>query len=73
MRSYEDAARSLCKSSDLKPGDSKGEILFDRAQGLPLESTSSLNIVGKLTLVIMGKELPSDLDLKMESTTVIKP
>ena len=57
------------KSSDLKPATSKGEILFDRALGQIVESSSSVQIVGDLTLVINGQELPSKLDLKMESST----
>lgn len=57
------------KSSDLKPKESKGELLYDRALGQIVESSSSVQIVGELTLVINGQELPSKLDLKMESST----
>lgn len=60
------------KSSDLKPGESKGEILYDRALGQAIETTSTLQIKGEMTLVINGMELPSKLDLKIESGTVRK-
>lgn len=57
------------KSSELKPESSTGELLFDRAQGQIVESKSAIRIVGDLTLVINGQELPSKLDLKIDSST----
>lgn len=60
------------KSSELKPSDSKGEILFDRASGMIVESKSALNVKGDLVFVINGTELPSKLELKMETSTVRK-
>jgi hypothetical protein len=61
------------KSSELKPSESKGEILFDRALGQAVETSGSVTIVGNMTFVIMGNELPSKLNLTMESSTVVKP
>jgi len=57
------------KSTDLKPTESKGEFLFDRQLGRALSSTSSVRIVGDITFVINNMELPSKLDLKMETTS----
>src|SRR5262249_32311523 len=52
----EDPVQFSAKSSDLKPAASKGELLFDRAAGQIVESSSSVQIVGDLTLVINGME-----------------
>jgi len=65
----ENPVQFSAKSSDLKPAASKGELLFDRAAGQIVESSSSVQIVGDLTLVINNMELPAKLDLKMESST----
>jgi len=54
------------KSTDLKPTESKGELLFDRKLGQTISATSSVRIVGDITFVINNMELPSKLDLKME-------
>ncbi len=61
------------KESALKPAESKGEILFDRQKGQIVSSSSSIKIVGDITFVVNGKELPSKLDLKMENGTQIRP
>lgn len=65
----EEPGQFSAKSSELKPAASSGELLFDRALGRIVEATSSVQIVGDLTLVINGTEYPSKLDLKMESAT----
>ncbi|MSR59122.1 MAG: hypothetical protein EXS05_16000 [Planctomycetaceae bacterium] len=57
------------KSSELKPAESKGEILFDRELGIGVETSSLLRITGEMTLVIDNVEYPAKLDLKMESST----
>jgi hypothetical protein len=61
------------KESALKPAETKGELLFDRKTGKVVVSTSSMQIVGDMTFVINGKDLPSKLDLKIESGTQIQP
>jgi hypothetical protein len=61
------------KESKLKPAESSGTILFDRQRGHSVESTASLRITGDLTFVAGGNELPSKLDLKMESSAFVKP
>src|SRR5262249_16719843 len=57
------------KESALKPAETKGEILFDRKLGQVVSATSSIQIVGDMTFVINNMELPSKLDLKMETDT----
>jgi hypothetical protein len=60
------------KESALKPAETKGELLFDRKLGRTVKSSSSIKIVGEMTFVINGMELPTKLDLKMESETETK-
>ncbi len=62
-------AQVMIKSSDLKPAESKGELLYDRKLGTVVSGSSSVRIVGDITLVINGMELPAKLDLKMESSS----
>jgi len=57
------------KSTDLKPTESKGELLFDRKLGATVSGSSSVRIVGDITFVINNMELPSKLDLKMDSSS----
>jgi hypothetical protein len=57
------------KSTDLKPTESKGELLFDRKVGQMISGSSSVRIVGDITFVINNMELPSKLDLKMETAS----
>lgn len=61
------------KSTDLKATESKGETLFDRKLGQAISTSSSIRIVGDITFVINNMELPSKLDLKMESSSQPKP
>jgi hypothetical protein len=61
------------KGSDLKPAESKGELLFDRELGQVISSTSSVQIVGDITFVINNMELPSKLDLKIETSMQPRP
>ena len=60
------------KESALKPAETKGELFFDRKLGRTVKSSSSIQIVGDMTFVINGMELPSKLDLKMEMETETK-
>ncbi|HLJ11040.1 MAG TPA: DUF6263 family protein [Planctomycetaceae bacterium] len=57
------------KSSDLKPSDSKGELLYDRKLGEVVYTTSMVQITGDLVLVINGMDLDTKLELKMETST----
>jgi len=57
------------KDSALKPAETKGEILFDRKLGQVVSASSSIQIVGDMTFVINNTDLPSKLDLKMETAT----
>jgi hypothetical protein len=57
------------KSSELKASDSKGKLLFDRQAGTIVSGTATLQIKGDLTFVINNNDLPSKLDLKIETTT----
>jgi hypothetical protein len=63
----------VLKSSDLKVPESEGAILFDRETGQTIESNSSIRITGDLIFTANGMELPSKLDLKLQTTTVVKP
>ena len=60
------------KGSQLKATESEGVILFDRAAGMVVEHTGSARIVGEITFAINGMDLPSQLDLKMQSSVVVK-
>lgn len=59
--------------SDLKVDSSSGHILFDREAGQIVETRHAVHIKGTLTLTINGQDLPSKLDLEMESTTTLEP
>jgi hypothetical protein len=61
------------KNSQLKPAESEGVILFDRQRGQTAESNSKLRITGDILFVAGDQELPSKLDLKMESGATVKP
>jgi hypothetical protein len=60
------------KDSALKPAETRGEILFDRKLGQVVSASSSIQIVGDMTFVINNMDLPSKLDLKMETETNTK-
>ncbi|MGQ0633021.1 MAG: DUF6263 family protein [Planctomycetaceae bacterium] len=60
------------KSSDLKPAASKQEILFDRELGMTVETTSLVQVVGQITFAVGDQEVPSTLDLTMESAMLTK-
>jgi hypothetical protein len=61
------------KNSELKPAESKGELLFDRELGQVVSSNSSVQIVGDITFVINNMELPSKLDLTIEASMQPRP
>lgn len=60
------------KGSDLKATESEGVILFDREVGQVVETSSSIRIEGDITFAINNMDLPSKLDLKMQSGVVVK-
>jgi hypothetical protein len=60
------------KGADLKSPESEGVILFDREQGQVVESTSKVRVTGEITFSLNGKDLPAKLDLKMQSSTIVK-
>ena len=60
------------KSSKLSPEESETTILVDRSRKAKVESTSTIRIKGELTFSVNGMDLPSTLDLKMESTTKLE-
>ena len=53
------------KDSQLMVKESAGVLLFDRKLGRIVEYNESLRITGGLTFDANGRELPSELDLKM--------
>ena len=52
--------------SDLQVANSESTHLFDRARGCVVSHSSKTQLVGPLTLVINGMELPGKLDLTIE-------
>jgi len=60
------------KDSQRKVKESKGVVLFDRKLGRIVQSKEWFRIAGGITLVANGQELPSELDLKMETEVAIK-
>lgn len=60
------------KGSDLKAAESDGVYFFDREQGRVVEHKSSMRITGGITFEVNNMELPSKLDLKMQSEVVVK-
>ena len=61
------------KTSNLKPAESAGLILFDRQRGAMVETSSKLRITGNITFVLNNQDLPAKLELKIEKATVLKP
>ncbi len=59
--------------SDLKIESTNGTILFDREAGCMVETKGKTQIKGSLTLSIQGQELPSELDLTLETDTRLQP
>ncbi|MBC8353552.1 MAG: hypothetical protein H8E66_16255 [Planctomycetes bacterium] len=54
--------------SDLKIADSSGEVLFDRASGMIVDSKDKKHVTGSLKCEINGTEIPGKLDLTFETT-----
>jgi hypothetical protein len=60
------------KDSDLKIDSSSGTLLYDRELGRVVESTSTVHIVGAMTLSVNNMDLGTKLDLTMEQSSAIK-
>ena len=60
------------KGSELKADESGSVILFDRERGHVVESNAKVRVTGDITFVVNNMELPSTLDLKMQSSVVVK-
>jgi hypothetical protein len=60
-------------SSDLKVDSSMGYLLFDRAAGLIVELNDRQKISGPLTLNVNGMDLPSTVELTLESSSMSAP
>ena len=59
--------------SDLKPESSDGTILFDREGGHVFSSTEKFRIKGDITFSANGQEIPSTLDLNIETNVELQP
>jgi uncharacterized protein DUF6263 len=60
------------EKSDLKIDSSDSTILFDRTKGHIVERTGKTKITGDMTLSINGTEIPSKLDLTLESSLKVQ-
>lgn len=60
------------KESQLSIKESKSVISFDRALGRIVQSKETIRIKGELTFEANGQELPSELDLKMETELTLR-
>jgi len=58
--------------SELKVDSSEGTILFDRAEGRVVSNREKIRVTGDLTLVINDKDLPSQLDLTLETSSKLQ-
>jgi hypothetical protein len=59
--------------SDLKVDSSKGEILFDREEGVIAQRTETNHIKGSMDFEINNQALPGKLDLELTSTHIREP
>jgi hypothetical protein len=59
--------------SDLKPESSEGTILFDREGGHVVSSTDKIRIKGNVTYSANGQEVPSTVDLSIETHLELQP
>jgi hypothetical protein len=59
--------------SELKPESSEGTILFDREEGHIVTSHEKVRIKGAITFSANGQELPSTLDLTIETDQDLQP
>ena len=67
------ASPAKVTKSDLKVTSSDGAILFDRAAGKIVKREGQVKIAGDMTMEINGQELPTKLDLTIDSTTELQP
>lgn len=59
--------------SELKPEDSGGVILFDREGGHVYSSRDKIRVKGDITFSANGQEIPSKLDLSIETSVELQP
>ena len=59
--------------SNLKPESSDGWILFDREAGHVVSSKEKIRIKGDITFSANGQEIPSTLDLNIETSVDLQP
>ena len=59
--------------SDLKPESSEGMLLFDREGGHVVSSKDKVRIKGSITFSANKEELPSTLDLSIETDVDLQP
>jgi len=59
--------------SNLKIESSEGTILFDREAGCVVDAKGKIRIKGPMTFSGGGQEIPSDVDLTLESHTELQP
>ena len=59
------------RQSDFAVRSSEGTLLFDRQRGRVVETSRRDHIQGELTMVINGVESPSNVDITLESNTVL--
>ncbi|MBT5020714.1 MAG: hypothetical protein HON04_18435 [Planctomicrobium sp.] len=57
------------KETDLKIGSSTATMLYDPSRKVVTEVDDKMQVVGTLTLIANGTELPSELDLTMHMKT----
>jgi hypothetical protein len=61
------------KGSDLKIAESDSSVLFDRKLGKAVENKELIRITGDIAFEANGMQLPSKLDLKIESEVKVLP
>lgn len=60
------------KNTELEVKDSKGTLSYDPAVGMVTSSDNTIHIAGKLTMVVNGMELPSELDLTIGAKSTLQ-
>jgi hypothetical protein len=66
------ASPAKVTQSNLSVKDSQGTLLFDRQRGVVVEARNTIEIEGDMTLSVNGMDLPLELDLKMETASILK-
>lgn len=61
------------KSSELKPSEAKGRLLFDNEAGRVVQLEDKVRVKGKLVFTIGEQELPGELDLTLTNSMKERP